>query len=339
MAQQLVRVDERAKVITELFKVNKPHILSAAPKSAGDPTRLINIAYNMIAFDADLLACTQQSLIGGVFEALKLGITLGGPMQEGWLIPFKVQGTPTATLIVGYMGMRNIIDRAGSVIDMHPRAVHNGRQRRGNEWVDGTPDDFDYYFGDQPRIIHRPKNPAPEFAQQLRAVYIVANLRKGGRQMEVLEPQEIEAHKARSRAAGTNKSPWTTDYVPMALKTAVRKISKYLPKSNELLSRALDLDDRADRGLDPNYEIPPGVQFLDETTGNVKNVTPASPMDRLKQTMGIQAQAAPPKCDGNHGGPRCADPNCWNLTDEMRREIIEQDAETARQERDRNGNS
>lgn len=20
----------------------------------------------------------------------------------------------------------------------------------------------------------------------------------------------------------------------------------------------------------------------------------------------------PPKCDGNHGGPRCADPECWN---------------------------
>lgn len=330
MAQQLVRVDQRSEVIRELFKVNKPFILAAAPKSAGDPARLINIAFNMICFDADLLACTQQSLIGGVFEALKLGITLGGPMQEGWLIPFKVQGTPTATLIVGYMGMRNIIDRAGSVIDMHPRAVHNGRYKVGGDWIEKKPDQFDYYFGDQPRVIHRPYNPSPEFAQQLRAVYIIANLRKGGRQMEVLEPEEIEAHKNRSRAASTNKSPWTSDYVAMALKTAVRKISKYLPKSNELLSRALDLDDRADRGADPNYEIPAGVQFLDDATGGPKNVTPASPMDRLKQQHGIGI-----KCDGNHGGPACADPECWNrddLTDAQRREIIEQDAETARRE-------
>lgn len=28
-----------------------------------------------------------------------------------------------------------------------------------------------------------------------------------------------------------------------------------------------------------------------------------------------EAAARPPKCDGNHGGPRCADPECWNDED------------------------
>lgn len=279
MAHQLVRLDQRATVVQELFKVNKPHILAAAPKSIGDATRLINIAFNAIAYDEKLLACTQVSIIGGVFEALKLGIALGGPMQEGWLIPY---GT-TATLVVGYMGYRNIIDRAGSVVDMHPRAVHNGKRKSGKDWIDGTPDEFDYYFGDNPRIIHRPRNPTPLAKEQLRAVYVVANLRKGGKQMEVLEPEEIEAHRLRSRAK--DNGPWVTDYVPMALKTSMRKISKYLPKSNELLARALDLDERADRGEDQKFDLPPNVQFID-AEDNPQPKPPASPMDRLKQQIG-----------------------------------------------------
>jgi recombination protein RecT len=286
MAQQLVRLDKRSEVITELFKTNKAHILAAAPKSIGDPLRLINAAFNLIAYDEKLLACTQQSIIGGVFEALKLGILLGGPMQEGWLIPFG----NTATLVVGYMGYRNIIDRAGSVVDMHPRAVHNGKRRDGREWIEGTPDQFDYFFGDSPRIIHRPLNASPLFREQLRAVYIVANLRKGGKQMEVLELEEVEAHRLRSRAK--DSGPWQTDYVPMALKTAVRKITKYLPKSNELLARALDLDDRADRGVDQALEIPAGVTYVDADDAPTVR-PPASPMERLKQTIGA-APATPP---------------------------------------------
>jgi recombination protein RecT len=288
---QMVRLDDRSRVIQQLFKENKGHMLAAAPKTSGDPTRLLNIAFNSIAYDDKLIQCTQQSLIGGVFEALKLGIALGGPMQEGWLIPFG----QVATLIVGFQGYRNIIDRAGSVVDMHPRAVHNGRRLKGKEWVDGTPDSFDYWFGDQPRIMHKPMNSSPTMREQLRCVYVVANLRRGGKQLEVLELEEIDAHRDRSRAK--NNGPWVTDFVPMGLKTGMRKISKYLPKSNELLARALDLDEKADRGADQDFEIPPSVTWIDAADSPQPKPS-ASPMDRLKETIGAKepstGQAPPP---------------------------------------------
>lgn len=274
---QLVKLDDRAKTIAQLFEVNRKRMISLAPRSTGNPERIFQIAFQNIAYNTDLLLCSQESLIGGVFEAIKLGITLGGPMQEGWLIPFKEHGNPKATLIVGYMGYRNIIDRAGSVIDMQPRAAH-------------VKDEFDYWFGDSPRIIHKPKMPTPLTRAELRAAYVVANLRKGGKQMEVLELEEIDAHRNRSRAK--NSGPWVTDYVPMAMKTAMRKISKYLPKSNELLSRALDLDERADLGQDQQFEIPQGVVVVDE---GAPAATPGSPMDRLKDRLG----ATPPAAAGN----------------------------------------
>lgn len=280
MAEQLIRLDSRAKDVTLLFEKNKARMLAQAPKSTGDALRIFQICFNHIAYNGDLLVCTQQSLVGGVFEAMKLGISLGGPMQEGWLIPFK----RTATLIVGYQGYRNIIDRAGSVVDMHPRAVH-------------IKDEFDYWFGDAPRIIHRPKVATPKSREELRAVYVVANLRRGGRQLEVLEVPEIDDHRSKSRAG--QSGPWVNEYVPMALKTGVRKISKYLPKSNELLSRALDLDDKADRGVDQDFELPKDTDWVDAEDAPGQKPS-ASPMDRLKNRMGIPPEppaGAPPDID------------------------------------------
>jgi recombination protein RecT len=300
---QLVRLDDRARVIVQLFNTNQKRMVAGAPRTTGDPMRLFQIAFNSICYDDKLLECTQQSLIGGVFEALKLGIALGGPMQEGWLIPFKTKGVPTATLIVGYMGYRNIIDRAGAVVDMHPRNVH---VREVEEKL------FDYWFGDQPRIIHRAKYTVHQ-EKELYATYCVANLRRGGRQMEVLLKDEIDSHRARSRAK--DSGPWVTDYCAMALKTSVRKIAKYLPKSNELLSRALDLDDKADRGEDQNFDIPPDVTWID-AQDQPGGPTPQNPMDRLKQAIG--AGKAPQPAEG--------------LTDEQREEIARQDRELAERE-------
>lgn len=251
------------QAVGKLFEKNQKRILSAVPRSIGsDPTRLLSIAYNTIVYDPKLVQCTHASLLGGVMEALKMGITIGGPMQESWLIPFnnsKKDGDRwikvlEATMIVGYQGYRNIIDRGRAVLDLHPRAVHIR---------DAKPPHFDYQFGTNPQIIHRPQAGGPLTEDELYAVYAVARLRGGGLQMEVMLKDEIDKHRARSRAKDTG--PWSNkqDYVPMALKTSLRKLSKYVPKSSEILARALDLDERADMGEPQNFELPEGAELFD----------------------------------------------------------------------------
>ena len=252
---QLVQLTSQSDRIRNLFKANSQRIMRAAPKSQ-DPNRLLAIAFNAIAYNTDLLQCSEQSLVGGVFESVKLGLTLGGPMQEAWLIPFAGQ----ATLIIGYQGYRNLIDRSRAVMDLHPRAVHNGLVKTATGFEAGEPDEFDYWYGDEPRIIHKPRNAQPLYKDQLLCVYAVARLRGGGKQMEVLPIDEIEAHRNRSRAK--NKGPWVDDYVPMAMKTAIRKIAKYLPKASLEMARALELDNQADAGINQDFEtetivIPP----------------------------------------------------------------------------------
>lgn len=293
---QLVQLTAASNDVLTLFKVNSQRMMKAAPKGF-DPQRLMSIAFNAIAYNTDLLQCTRESLIGGAFEAVKLGLTLGGPMQEAWLIPFNSKNGKVATFIVGYQGYRNLIDRARSTIDLHPRAVHNGARagrlgenKRPIIFDPGDPDEFEYWYGDEPRIVHRPHNPMPEWREQLRAVYVVARLRGGGKQLEVLEPEEVESHRARSRAK--DSGPWVTDYVPMALKTAVRKISKYLPKASLELARALDLDNKADVGDGQDFDIEGMVIPPPEPTTGASASQPTG-LDRLKDRMGLKPADVP----------------------------------------------
>jgi recombination protein RecT len=269
---QLYTANDEGQVIQKLFKANLEAIKKQAPRFIADPGRLIRIAYNSIVYNDDLRKCTQITLVGGVLEALKLGITLGGPMQEGWLLPFRNtrKGTMDATLIVGYMGYRNIIDRAGAVIDLHPRAVYQGCE-------------FDVTYTEEgPRLRHRPYYMTGKTQGALTHVYATARLKGGGRQVEVLPKAEVDKHRARSRAK--DSGPWVTDYDAMALKTSIRVIAKYLPKSSELLSRALDLDEKADLGQEQDFEVE-NIEVFDDSKPKQVGTGAPSALDRLKQNL------------------------------------------------------
>jgi recombination protein RecT len=279
---KLYTANDEGLMIQKLFTANLPAIKKQAPRYVGDPARLIRIAYNTIVYDEKLRKCTQASLVGGVLEALKLGLTLGGPMQEAWLIPFNDNrnNCMVATFIIGYQGYRNIIDRGRSVLAMYPRVVHND-------------DVFSYKLGDDPRIFHDPPFKLVATEKDLRAAYCVAVLRGNVKEREVMEKAEIDAHRARSRAK--NSGPWVTDYPAMALKTTIRKMSKYLPKSSELLARALDLDERADRGVDQDFELEGMEVFDGSLSGPKKELDAAKPsgLDALKDQLTGKREPVP----------------------------------------------
>jgi phage RecT family recombinase len=273
---QIATLQTRQADVLAMFNANKGQFVKIAPSKL-DPQRLMYIAYTTIVQNPKLLLCTRESLLAGCVESIKLGLQLGGPMQEAHLIPYGNK----ATLVIGFMGYRSLIDRSGSVKALHPYAVHNGLY--GND--QRAPDEFDYWLGDEPRVIHKPRNPFPEKKEQLACVYVVAHLRGGGKQFEVLMPEEIESHRKRSRAA--NDGPWVTDYVPMALKTAVRKIAKYLPKATLPMgiADAIAIDDRADRGEDTKlpdgFVLPPAPETSDAGAAPL-----ASQTDRVRERLG-----------------------------------------------------
>jgi recombination protein RecT len=269
-----------------LFVRNQKRFLAGAPRGLyRDPARLLSVAYNAITYDEKLLRSTQASLLGGVMEAIKLGLLIGGAAQECWLVPFFRSRTKAyeAVMIIGYQGYRNIIDRGRAVLDLMPYAVHHD-------------DEFDWWLGDSPRIIHKPHKPVLVKAD-LKAAYCVAHLRGGGTQFRVMMIEEIEQHRNRSQAK--ESGPWANaqDYVPMALKTTVRQLAKYVPKSSDILMRALELDNKADSGESQGFDLD-GFEVFDGSIpgqagqpGALPAQGETSKLERLKQTLGV----APPQ--------------------------------------------
>jgi len=262
--------------VEQLFRANMQALVKSTPRTVGDPTRLIRIAFNAINYDVKLRSCSQKSLLGGVLESLKLGLTLGGPMQEAWLVPFNVKQPDSsyqmeATFIIGYQGFRNLIDRAKSVLDMQPQLVYQN-------------DYFDAELS-EPRVTHKPWWMAgANEPGEIVAAYVMVHLRGGGKQLTLLPRAEIEKHRARSRSK--DSGPWTTDFGPMCLKTVIRVGAKYVPKASEVmqqLSRALELEEKADRGEGQWEQFVPaeiGAQVFD-----VPAAEKPKGLDALKQAL------------------------------------------------------
>jgi recombination protein RecT len=89
-------------------------------------------------------------------------------------------------------------------------------------------DEFDYAFGLDPKLEHKPK---ADVDQVITHVYAVVRLKDGGADFDVMTRAEVEAIRKRSRAA--KDGPWVTDYAEMAKKTVLRRLLKTAPMSVE----------------------------------------------------------------------------------------------------------
>lgn len=156
-----------------------------------------------------------------------------------------------ATFIMGYRGMIDLARRSGQLVDISARAVHQG-------------DEFSYSYGLNEDLRHVPcANPG-----ELTHVYMVAHFKDGGHYFLVLNRQEIEQARARSKSG--NFGPWKTDYEAMAKKTAIRRAAPYLPLTVQAQTAAANDDTTPDYGdvFQPVLEDD-GTDEADDVTAEV----------------------------------------------------------------------
>jgi len=213
-------------------------IKAAIPATiATNAERLVRCLLTECSRSPKLLDCTPQSLLGGVVTAAQLGLEIGGPMGQAYLLPFgKKQGGYTeAQLVIGYKGFVNLAYRSPAIKSFSCRIVRAG-------------DTFDIQFGTQPRIVHRPE---PTMTGEPIGYYAVVELSQGGHDFEYMTKAQCEQHRERY-ALMKNGGPWSTNFDEMALKTTIRKLAKRLPLSAEL-SAAAGYDEQAE------HDIPQGL--------------------------------------------------------------------------------
>lgn len=261
MTTAIATTDGKVNTIRTLLESNKAALFAAVPKHM-TADRMIRVACTELRKNPVLAECNQRSLIGAIVEASQLGLEIGGVLGQAYLVPYNVKvkginGAPdrwekAAQLIPGYRGLVDIARRSGQISTIEARVVH-------------SKDEFEFEFGLEPRLKHRPSTDQdPGVAQY---IYAIAHLRDGGRQYELMTVREIEAIRARSKSS--SNGPWVTDWEEMAKKTVLRRLCKLLPVSVEM-QRAVALDEQDDThrrpvilGDDLALPLPPPMDIDD----------------------------------------------------------------------------
>jgi recombination protein RecT len=286
---QLSKVNPQMNTLRMTLESAKASMLAVLPKHL-TPDRLIKVALVAASKNPELLACSTQSILQCVMLGAELGLEAGGPLGHLYLIPFRdnKRGTMICTPIIGYQGLVELVHRTGRLLSIEAHVVHEH-------------DKYGVKFGRELELWHTPE--LDEDPGRPKFVYALANLKGGGQQAVVMTVSEIEKIRGRSRAG--RSGPWVTDWDEMAKKTALRRLSKLLPKSTEL-ARALEAEDEqagSEANLG-NLQLLPAAEQIEPAsppskTASVREAVKAANAKVVLKADAVQEETAEPTADGD----------------------------------------
>ena len=194
------------------------------------PERMMRIALTALSKDAKLANSTPESFMGALLTSAQLGLECNTPLGQAYLIPYQNKGALETQFQLGYQGLIDLCYRTGQYKKIVARIVYEG-------------DDFDYSYGLEEKLIHRPR----EKSDKPIYVYGLYELKNGASAFEVMSWEAVMNH-AKKYSQSVKKgytSPWTTDPESMAKKTVLKKVLKYAPKAvenAELIAEAVNGD-------------------------------------------------------------------------------------------------
>ena len=211
--------------VAELITQNIGVINRIMPKYL-NAERMIQLAISYSRQPA-LRDCTPASFVGVFMAAAQLGLELD-VRGEAYAVPFwNKKCNPArkeAQFIAGYKGLIKLATNSGKVRNVFAHEVRQG-------------DEFDYGYGLEPYLIHKPGAKRGDVTH----VYAVGAFTNGGHHFEVMSIEEVYAIRDKfSKAA--KSGPWVDNPREMSLKTVCRRLCKFLPASTDL-ARAVALDE------------------------------------------------------------------------------------------------
>ena len=242
MARQIKEmIDRRVEQVNEPVKLTKdmsiadmiramaPEIKNALP-SVLTPERFTRMALSALNNTPQLRECSPMSFIAALLNAAQLGLEPNTPLGQAYLIPYKNKGQMECQFQLGYKGLISLAFRAGQIKMIQAHVV------RENDY-------FDFEYGLNPKLIHRPAIGSAEDRGEITYIYGVYTLVNGGCGFEVSSKSEMDSFAAKySKASSSTFSPWSTSYEEMAKKTIIKRALKYAPISAEF-QRALSTDE------------------------------------------------------------------------------------------------
>ncbi len=206
-----------------LLDQQRPKLAQLLPRHLS-PERFIRISLAAAARNPSLLKCTPSSFLLAVAQAAELGLEPSGFAGGCDLIPRKNQsGAIEAHCEPNVKGLMDLARRTGQVLSIRSNPVYSR-------------DVFEYVDGIEPVLRHVPVLAGDRGS--LVNVYAIAHLKGGGTQIVVMTREDVERVRKSSRAK--KGSPWDTHPDRMWVKTAVKRLCRYLPQTNAM-AMALDM--------------------------------------------------------------------------------------------------
>lgn len=185
-----------------------------------------------------LIKCATSnpiSLVNALKNVALTRSTLNPVLKQGYLVPFS----GAITFMPSYMGLVDLLVGTGLVRKVEAHPVFEGEP-------------FKIEFGSKACLKHIPNPWGKREKENLVGVYYFVVLTDGTEMYDTLSYEEIEKIRKRAPSAKSS-SPWDTDYIEMAKKTAVRRAYKACPKNGisddkvKVLEAVFDYDEKVEQ--------------------------------------------------------------------------------------------
>lgn len=218
-----------------------------------DSDRFSTIAMRQIRQIPELKLCALETVAASVMEAGTLGLEIG-TQGECWLIPRmnsrkdddgEWQKEWEATLQIGYLGHLALAWRSTQISAVMTDVVCAG-------------DKFKFQRGTDGYLHHIPAKNRDLDAKNIEWAYAIVKTIYGGEVWQVMDKADIE--RLRNSGPSANSPAWKNWYCEMSQGKVLKRTLKFCPKSSEL-GRAINIDDRNDANLRPDYthDVPIGI--------------------------------------------------------------------------------
>lgn len=154
-----------------------------------------------------------MSLVNALKNVALTNSTLNPVLKQGYLVPFG----NSITFMPSYMGLVDVLINNGLVRKVEAHPVFEGEE-------------FEIKLGTNGYLKHIPNPWGKREKENLKGVYYYVIMTDGSELFDTMSYEEVEKIRKRAPSAKAS-SPWDSDYVEMAKKTAIRRAFKSIPKS------------------------------------------------------------------------------------------------------------
>lgn len=216
--------DRHVAVRNELEKA-RPRLNAIIPIATGlTASRAIAVCLDALSRQPKLLECEPRTIVRSVIHASEIGLELGSPLGEAFIVPFKNK----ATMMIGYRGFTKLILGSPQVVGVKAVLVREA-------------DTFDVDEGEN-KIVHKLAQGGPRQRGKITHAYSRVFRDNGFSQFEVMHIDELDKIKSESIRRSYGHTPWKTHEEEMYKKCPLRRQAKWLDLS-PLGRRASEIDD------------------------------------------------------------------------------------------------